>query len=95
LHNTVLDGLKPDITFLLDLPPEVGLARAWKEIDSGGRTGNETRFENEKLAFHEKVRSGYLELSRLESDRYIVVDAVQSEKQVQKEIERTLSTLIK
>ncbi|MCF8068655.1 MAG: dTMP kinase [Desulfobacterales bacterium] len=95
LHNMVLDGLKPDITFLLDLPPEVGLSRAWKQINSGDRTGSETRFENEKLAFHEKVRAGYLELSRLEPDRYNVVDAVQSAELVQRSIESVLSSFIK
>ncbi|MDX2439879.1 MAG: dTMP kinase, partial [Desulfobacterales bacterium] len=42
LHELVLEGLKPDITFLLDLSPEIGLSRAWKQIDNGSRTGDET-----------------------------------------------------
>ena len=37
VHALVLEGLKPDITFLLDLPPEKGLARAMAQIDAGGR----------------------------------------------------------
>ncbi len=47
LHEFILKDLKPDITFLLDLPPKVGLLRAWQQINNGTRTGIETRFEEE------------------------------------------------
>ena len=69
LHKLILKDLKPDITILLDLAPDEGLSRAWKQINNGSRTGVESRFEKETLSFHEKVRSGYLELSRLEPER--------------------------
>lgn len=75
LNSLVLEGLTPDITFVLDLDPEVGLKRAWKQIRNGSRSESETRFENEKLQFHESVRNGYLELARQEPDRFVVVDA--------------------
>lgn len=75
VHALILDGLTPDLTFLLDLPATVGLARAWKQINSGRRSGAETRFESENLAFHEAVRSGYLELARREPDRFVIIDA--------------------
>jgi dTMP kinase len=75
LNSLVLEGLTPDITFVLDLDPETGLKRAWKQIRNGSRSESETRFENEKLQFHESVRNGYLELARQEPDRFIVVDA--------------------
>jgi dTMP kinase len=75
LNNLVLEGLVPDITFVLDLDPAIGLKRAWKQIRNGSRSESETRFENEKLQFHESVRNGYLELARQEPDRFIVVDA--------------------
>ena len=75
LNSLVLEGLTPDITFVLDLDPEIGLKRAWKQIRNGSRSGSETRFENEKLQFHESVRNGYLELARQEPDRFVVVDA--------------------
>jgi dTMP kinase len=94
LHKLILKDLKPDITILLDLPPEVGLARAWKQINNGTRTDIESRFEKETLAFHEKVRSGYLELARLEPERFRVVDASKSESQVQKEILGILSSFL-
>ena len=75
LNRLVLEGLVPDITFVLDLDPEIGLKRAWKQIKDGSRSEAETRFENEKLQFHESVRNGYLELARQEPDRFVVVDA--------------------
>ena len=90
LHNLVLKGLKPDITILLDLPVETGLKRAWKEIDRGTRESVETRFEEEALAFHEKVRAGYLELARLEPDRFYTVDSGLSEAGVFEEIKKSL-----
>ena len=95
LHNLISKNLKPDITILLDLPTEIGLSRAWKQIKKGKRTGVETRFEEETLSFHEKVRSGYLKLARLETERFKVIDASKNEKQVQNEIKRTLSAEFK
>ena len=43
LHRIIFDDLKPDITFLLDLEPDIGLARAWKQLDKGTRSGAESR----------------------------------------------------
>jgi dTMP kinase len=60
-------GLLPDRTILLDLPAEVGLARKRDEL---------TRFEVEfDLAFHQRVRDGFLELARVEPGRFRVIDA--------------------
>ncbi len=75
LHRLLVDNLKPDLTFLLDLPPEEGLARAWAQINSGGRSDRETRFEKEALAFHTSVRKGYLSLAAQEPDRFVIIDA--------------------
>ena len=91
LHRWLFENLKPDITLLLDLPPEVGLSRAWKQIDTGDRDRVETRFEEETLSFHKKVRSGYLEMARLEPERYRIIDASKEPDQVRKEIARTLA----
>ncbi|MBW1968530.1 MAG: dTMP kinase [Deltaproteobacteria bacterium] len=91
LHRLLFENLKPDITLLLDLPPEIGLSRAWKQIDRGDRDRVETRFEEETLSFHKKVRSGYLEMARLEPERFRIIDASQEPDQVRKEITRTLS----
>jgi dTMP kinase len=91
LHKLLFKDLKPDITILLDLPPEKGLSRAWKQIQTGDRENAESRFEEEKLSFHNKVRSGYLDLARLEPGRFRVIDASMDENQVHYEIIKVLS----
>jgi dTMP kinase len=62
-------GLTPTRTLLLDLPPELGLARARQRADGGDR------FEDERLAFFARVRQRYLELARMEPQRIRVLDA--------------------
>jgi dTMP kinase len=94
LHRLIFNDLKPDITFLLDLAPQVGLARAWRQLDNGTRSGTESRFEEETLSFHEKVRAGYLELARRQPERIKVVDASHDEKQVQADIRDALADLL-
>ena len=95
LHQILFDDLKPDVTLLLDLPPQVGLERAWQQLNNGQRSGDESRFEAEALAFHEKVRSGYLELARLEPDRFRIVDAAQSPDEVFTAIREIVSSILK
>jgi dTMP kinase len=86
LHQTMVQGLKPDVTILLDLGPEEGLARAWCQLNSGTRVESERRFEEETLAFHQRVRAGYLALARKEPQRFRVIDAGRNETLVQEEI---------
>jgi dTMP kinase len=95
LNQLVMGDLLPDVTFLLDLPPEIGLKRAWRQIDNGSRDKAETRFENEKLQFHEKVRNGYLTLARQEPGRFVVVDAAKGPQQVRENIEKKLAELVR
>lgn len=59
--------LKPDLTILLDLPVEVGLARKNKQKPD--------RFEQENLSFHRRVREGYLALVTTERGRWMIIDA--------------------
>jgi dTMP kinase len=94
LHQILFDDLKPDITLLLDLAPRVGLQRAWQQLNNGQRSGLESRFEAETVAFHEKVRSGYLELARLEPGRFQIVDAAQSQDQVFTAISKIVSSIL-
>jgi dTMP kinase len=70
-------SLKPDLTFLLDLPPEAGLARARSRQEQGDR------FEDEALTFFARVRARYLELAAREPQRFCVLDAMQSPAQLQ------------
>ncbi|MFP4158764.1 MAG: dTMP kinase [Desulfobacterales bacterium] len=94
INTVVFGGLKPDITFLLDLPPEVGLSRAWMQIDSGLRRKGESRFEQERIRFHEKVRQGYLALAANEPWRIRVIDAQGTQNRVSEEIEAELDRLL-
>jgi dTMP kinase len=73
-------NLLPDLTYLLDCAPETGLERSLARIEQEG--SRESRFEEEDLAFHERVREGYLELARHQKDRFIVIDASQEPDQV-------------
>ena len=68
-------GLTPDLTFLLDLPAEEGLRRARMRNLTEGTEASEGRFEAEELAFHERVRTGFLKLARMEPARFAVLDA--------------------
>lgn len=86
LHKIVLGALKPDLTLLLDVDPEVGLSRAWKDVEGGRRDNSESRFEMEALAFHHKVRQGYLDLAAEESERFQVVDAGRNAGEVEQAI---------
>ncbi len=61
LTDLVCDPYRPDLTFLLDIEPEIGLARA--RARNHGRIENEDRFEAEDLEFYNRVREGYLELA--------------------------------
>ncbi|MCW2633825.1 MAG: tmk [Blastococcus sp.] len=68
LSRWATEGLRPDLTIVLDLPPEVGLARA------RGRAVAD-RLESESLDFHQRVRHTFLELAEADPDRYLVLDA--------------------
>jgi len=95
LHQLLFDDLKPDVTLLLDLPPQVGLERAWQQLNNGQRSGDESRFEAEAVAFHEKVRAGYLELARLEPERFRIIDAAQPQNQVFAAMRKIVSSFLK
>ncbi len=68
-------GLRPDATLLFDLPVEIGLARARQRFADQAATRREDRFEREELAFHRKLREGYLLLAQREPGRIRIIDA--------------------
>ena len=94
LHALVFDDLTPDLTLLLDLPVETGLARARRQLSKGARPQNESRFEDEALQFHERVRAGYLELARRHPGRFRVIDAAADEACVKADIERAVAPFL-
>ena len=69
LARSVLGDLKPDLTLLLDLPVEAGLARA------ASRRGAEDRYETMDRSFHEALRRGFLALAAEEPSRFEIIDA--------------------
>jgi len=73
LNALATDGLRPDLTFLLDLDPAVGLLRATQRVAE--RQEGHDRIEGEVLAFHGRVRAGYRTIAAAESERVIVLDA--------------------
>ena len=76
-------GLKPDLTFLLDLDVEEGLRRRAKG-------GEWNRLDALDLAFYQRVRQGYLEMAHAEPQRWVVIDAAQSPERVQEDIRRVV-----
>jgi dTMP kinase len=87
LEEIATRGLQPDLTLLLDLPVEIGLAR--KAPDD--RTRFETGFD---VAFHRRVRNGFLEMAVAEPGRFVVVDATADADAVAERIVRAVDHLL-
>jgi dTMP kinase len=87
LEQFVQGELRPDLTLLLDLPVEIGLARA------GGRSRPD-RFESETRDFFGRVRQGYLQIAAREPERVKVIDARPALVQVQRQIESVLGDFL-
>ena len=87
LEHWVQGNLRPDLTILLDLPVEVGLARA------GGRSAPD-RFEREERAFHEAVHAAYRAIAAREPTRVRIVDAAQPLPRVQADLQRVIDAFL-
>ncbi len=81
------DGLVPDLTFYIDVPVSVGIAR--KQSDQVNR------LDQKEIAYHEKVRAGFLKLAKAEPSRWVVVDGTQQVELVQKEIRARVTKELK
>lgn len=88
LENLSQGSLRPDFTLILDLDPEIGLARAKNR-------GELDRFEVEKMDFFQKVRATYLAIARTEPERCKVVDASRSINAVSEDVTEYLMTFIR
>lgn len=86
VHRIATGGLMPDITILLDCPPEEGLARARERNETDTVSQGEDRFEREGLKFHRRVRKGYLKIAKKEPRRVFVVDATKSSHEMHSKI---------
>ena len=85
LEAHVLDAARPDLTLIFDLPPQAGLARAHAR-------GGELRFESKGLAFHERLRDGFLAIARAEPERCALIDATGSMDSVEAAVRAAVET---
>ncbi|PIR17218.1 MAG: dTMP kinase [Deltaproteobacteria bacterium CG11_big_fil_rev_8_21_14_0_20_49_13] len=88
LDSLATGGLKPDLTILLDIDPNEGLkrARSRRSLD---------RFEREEVSFHERVRKGYLQISREEPLRVKVVDGLRPTDEIRADITNIVEKLLR
>jgi len=80
------DHLIPDLTLLFDLEPATGLQR---RQTNGGEW---TRMDDYALAFHRRVRAGYLELAKAEPERWVILDATRGVEELQAEVRRIVES---
>jgi len=85
LNRWATGGRMPDLTILLDMPPEAGLGRRARSAD---------RLEAEPPEFHRRVRAGFLELARADPSRYLVLDATRSVAEVSSEIKDRIRQIL-
>ena len=78
INEFATEGIEPDVTLYIDVPAEVGIQRIHANLDE--REYN--RLDQEKLAFHEKVRAGYQQLAQANPERIVVVDGTMSRESV-------------
>lgn len=94
LDQVVTDGMRPDLTILLDIDVAAGLSRARGRNSSGGLE-SEGRFENEDLSFHQRVRRGYLELAKRDPSRFRIVDASPQPEVIQDSLRQIIDEVLK
>ncbi len=80
-YQRIAPDFEPDLTLLLDLPVEEGLARMKK------RAGQDDRYQQKNVAFHQKLRDAYLSLAKKYAQRFCVIDASGDEASVAKSVE--------
>jgi dTMP kinase len=78
INQFATEGIEPNVTLYIDVPAEVGIQRIHANLDE--REYN--RLDQEKLAFHEKVRAGYLQLAKANPERIVVVDGTMNREEV-------------
>jgi dTMP kinase len=93
LNHLSSQGIRPDVTFLLDCPSDVGLKRAIQR-NRTLKQEREERFEREEIEFHRRVRKGYLAIARKEPRRVKVIDTRKGEEKVFEKIQKIVDNLI-
>ncbi|MCL4489717.1 MAG: dTMP kinase [Chloroflexi bacterium] len=86
-------GLIPDLTFYIDVPADIGLAR--KKGQAGSGAGEMNRLDQKEMAYHTRVRKGYIEMARQAPERWVVIDGTHSAAIVQKTLRERLDEELK
>jgi len=92
LNRLASDGIRPDLTIVLDCPVETGLARTRARVRGGVRAPD--RFEGEQIEFHRRVREGFLEIARSDPARVMVLDSTQTQPTVTSAILAAVRTIL-
>lgn len=93
LNHLSSQGIRPDVTFLLDCPSDVGLKRALQR-NRELKQEREERFEKEEIQFHRRVRKGYLAIAKKEPRRVKVIDTREGADKVFEKIRKIVDELI-
>lgn len=88
LYTIAVGDFKPDLTIILDIDPQKGLARSFKKAES--MEVKELRFEGRELAFHNNLRQGFLEIAAAEPERCVVLDADKTIEELHADIVRVV-----
>ncbi|HEV8052982.1 MAG TPA: dTMP kinase [Parachlamydiaceae bacterium] len=91
LCNDICGQTVPDLTFYLDVDPKIGLQRTKRTSKENARAGEVDRIEAEALEFHQRVRNAFAEIAQSEPERFISVDASQSQEIVTNTCKRLLA----
>ncbi len=89
LYKAAIGTFRPDLTLIIDVPLDIGLARA------GARGGVENRYENMDRKFHERLRDGFLTIAKLEPARCKVIDGARDADQVQADVRAAVDGALK
>jgi len=89
LYQFAVGNFEPDLTFILDIAPEIGLKRSFAKAAT--MSVQETRNENRVLTWHQNLRRGYLEIAKENPNRCVVLDANVDVQTLHQQIVRVLS----
>jgi len=92
IHEFGFSDLRPDLTFVLDVPPEQGLKRAEDRLQLNNA---ESRFEDKGLAFHRRVRDGFIELAAQDPQRFVIIDASGTAEQTDEQVRQQIINRLK
>ncbi|MDE1152204.1 MAG: dTMP kinase [Micavibrio sp.] len=93
IYALVAGDFQPDLTFVFDIDPEVGLKRSMKQlaVTSNATESTEDRYERMGLPFHRRLRDGFLEIARHFKNRCVIIDATQDIQTIHRQLLQTIA----